>query len=131
MSGNTLEQVKSCLAEVLALKPSEIDDNASLIQDLGADSLDLVELMFVLERSFGVRLTQDDLRLTRQLGLSEDQIHVEEVLTPVARERLLELFPDAKELLVEGVTRRQLAALLTVRQVARNIDEKRQSVGAA
>jgi hypothetical protein len=80
--------------------------------------------MFVLERQFGVRLTQDDLRLTKQLGLAEEEIHDNEVLTPVARERLLQLFPNAGQLLVEGATRRQLAVLLTVRQVARSIEEK-------
>lgn len=124
MSGDTIDHVKQCLAEVLAINPGEIDEKASLIHDLGADSLDLVELMFVIERKFGVRLTQDDLRLTRQLGLSEEEIHVEEVVTPLARERLLELFPDAAHVLVEGVTRRQLAVLLTVRQVAASVDEK-------
>jgi acyl carrier protein len=124
MSGDTIERVKQCLGEVLALNPSDIGERASLINDLGADSLDLVELMFVLERQFGVRLTQDDLRLTRQLGLHEDEIHVEEVVTPLALERLRQLFPDATQLLVEGVTRRQLAVLLTVQQIAAAIDEK-------
>lgn len=124
MSVEILENVKQCLAEVLAVQPSSIDESASIVSDLGADSLDLVELMFVLERKFGVRLTQEDLRLTRQLGLTEEEIHVAEVVTPLARERLRELFPGANELLVEGVTRRQLAVLLTVRQVAVTIEGK-------
>jgi acyl carrier protein len=124
MQANTIERVKSCISEVLAVKASEVGEDASLIGDLGADSLDLVELMFLLERQFGVRLAQDDLRLTKQLGLSEEEIHSNEVVTPVARERLLQLFPNAGQLLVEGVTRRQLAVLLTVRQVARAIEEK-------
>jgi acyl carrier protein len=124
MTRETVETVKQCLGEVLAIEPSTISDGASLINDLGADSLDLVELMFVLERKFGVRLTQDDMRLTRQLGLKEEEIHVDEVVTPIARERLLQLFPDAKELLVEGVTRRQLSVLLTVNQIALTVQGK-------
>jgi len=124
MSGETLENVKQCLAEVLAVKPCDIDENASLINDLGADSLDLVELMFVLERKFGVRLTQDDLRLTRQLQLSEAEIHTEEVVTPLALERLRLLFPEASKILVDGVTRKQLSVLLTVKHVALSIDDK-------
>lgn len=124
MQEDTLLRVKSCLSEVLAIDPSKIDDRSSLIGDLGADSLDLVELMFVLERQFGVRLTQDDLRLTRQLGLAEDEIHKDEVLTPLALERLRELFPDSHAVLVEGVNRRQLASLLTVRHVAASIESK-------
>lgn len=121
---DTIERVKSCLAEVLALDSATISADASLIDDLGADSLDLVELMFVLERGFGVRLTQDDLRLTRQLGLSDEEIHENEVLTPLAIERLRERFPDSAALLVPGVTRHQLAALLTARQIAASIDAK-------
>jgi len=124
MSTETLGQVKQCLAEVLAVASGDVADDDSLINDLGADSLDLVELMFVLERKFGVRLTQEDLRLTRQLGLAEEQIHVEEIVTQLALDRLRELFPGATQLLVPGVTRRELAVLLTVRQVAASIDDK-------
>lgn len=124
MQQDTLSRVKSSLSEVLALDPSKIGDGSSLIGDLGADSLDLVELMFVLERQFGVRLTQDDLRLTRQLGLSEEAIHQNEVLTPLALAKLRELFPDSHDVLVEGVNRRQLASLLTVRHVAASIESK-------
>jgi acyl carrier protein len=124
MKEDTLRRVKLSLSEVLALDPSKIEDGSSLVDDLGADSLDLVELMFVLERQFGVRLTQDDLRLTRQLGLTEEQIHKDEVLTPLAIERLRELFPDSLSVLVEGVSRRQLASLLTVRHVAASIESK-------
>jgi acyl carrier protein len=124
MQEDTLQRVKLGLSEVLALDPAKIDDRASLMTDLGADSLDLVELMFVLERQFGVRLTQEDLRLTRQLGLSEEEIHKDEILTPLALEKLRELFPESQQLLVDGVTRRQLAALLTVQQVASSIDAK-------
>jgi len=124
MHDDTLARVKSCLAEVLALDPGSIGADASIINDLGADSLDLVELMFLLERQFGARLTQDDLRLPRQLGLTEEEIHLNEVLTRLALQRLRERFPASAALLVEGMTRRQLAILLTPRQVAVSIEAK-------
>lgn len=124
MSSSTLDRINKCLAEVLALDPSTIRPNSSLMNELGADSLDLVELMFVLEQEFGVRLTQEDLRLTHQLGLAESEIHREEVLTPLALERLREKFPETPELFVEGLTRRHLGVLLNPLQIAQSIEAK-------
>ena len=59
-----------------------------------------------------------------QLELPEDEIHQDEVLTPQALALLRERFPGARELLHEGITRRHLAALLTVSEVARSVESK-------
>lgn len=117
-------RVARCVAEVLALEPGEIRPESRLMDELGADSLDLVELMYLLEQEFDVTLSRDDMSLTAQLGLAEEQIHEQERLTPLALERLRERFPWARELLVEGITRRHLGALVTVETFARAIARK-------
>jgi acyl carrier protein len=124
MSENTIDRVARCVTEVLALEPGKVQPGSRLMQDLGADSLDLVELMYVMEQEFDLVLGKEDLSLTAQLGLAEDEIHDHEALTPAALERLRARFPWAHELFVPGLTRKHLAALLTVEEVARAIDRK-------
>lgn len=123
MNNDTFERVRKCLAEVLALDPTTIAPESKLIADLGAESLDLVELMYLLEQEFSIRLEQEDLSLSAQLGLPEDEIHVNEVLTPRALELLQERYP-AEEWLKPGVTRGKLANLLTVAEVAKSLEKK-------
>ncbi len=109
------------VAEVLALSPAQVKPESRLMTDLGADSLDLVELMFLLEQEFGIRLTREDLSLSAQLGLPEEELRTGEVLTPRALELLRARFPHASDVLHEGATRRELAALLTVEEIARSV----------
>ena len=119
-----VERIKTCVAEVLAVDPGDIGTQSRLIDDLGADSLDLVELMYLMEQAFGLRLSKNDLSLSAQLGMSEEEVHVDEVLTTKALELLRRRFAHAADLLVEGVTRNQLASLLTVEEIARVIEKK-------
>lgn len=109
------------VAEVLARSPAEVRPESRLMTDLAADSLDLVELMFLLEQEFGIRLTREDLSLSAQLGLPEEELRTGEVLTARAVELLRARFPAATDVLHEGVTRRELAALLTVEEIARSV----------
>jgi len=119
--------VRRCVGEVLAVDPAGITAQSHLVDDLGADSLDLVELMYMLEQELQIRLGERDISLSAQLGLSEDEIHHNEVLTPKALELLRERFPNARDILKDGITRRHLAALLTVEEVARMLQRKLES----
>lgn len=124
MDQEIIDRVRGCIAEVLALDVEEVEATSSLITDLGAESLDLVELMYLLENEFRIRLSRSDVSISAQLGLPEEEVHHEEVLTPKALELLRARFPDAQELLQEGATLRQLAELLTVAEIARAVSVK-------
>ena len=127
MKEDTVRRVAKGISEVLALDPDEIQANSRLIDDLAADSLDLVELMYLLEQEFGIRLDKDDLSLSAQLGIPEEQIHHDEELTEIALGLLRERFPYARDRLVAGITRRDLAFLLTVSEIATAVARKSQT----
>lgn len=124
MVEDTIERVRRCVAEVLALDVGEVAAESRLITDLGAESLDLVELMYLLENEFEIRLSRSDVSISAQLGLPEEEVHTDEVLTLRALELLRERFPDAGAVLREGATLRHLAALLTVAEIVRAVDAK-------
>ena len=54
------EKVKELIVEKLSVEPADVTLNASFIDDLGADSLDLVELMTALEETFDAEIPDDD-----------------------------------------------------------------------
>lgn len=54
------EKVKSIIAEQLGVKIEEVKPEASFIDDLGADSLDTVELIMALEEEFNVEIPDED-----------------------------------------------------------------------
>ena len=54
------EQVKNIVVEQLGVSVGEVVPEASFVDDLGADSLDLVELVMVLEEEFGKEIPDED-----------------------------------------------------------------------
>ncbi len=54
------EKVQAMLADALGLSASEIKPESRIIEDLGADSLDVVELLSRLEDEYGVTISDDD-----------------------------------------------------------------------
>lgn len=54
------KKVKEAVAEQLSLNAEEINVGASFVDDLGADSLDLVELVMAFENEFGITIPDED-----------------------------------------------------------------------
>jgi acyl carrier protein len=54
------ESVKKIIIDQLSVSPEEVKPEASFIEDLGADSLDLTELIMAMEEEFGIEIDDDD-----------------------------------------------------------------------
>jgi len=57
---DVLEKVRKIIVDQLGVEESEVTPEASFIDDLGADSLDIVELIMALEEEFGVEIPDED-----------------------------------------------------------------------
>ena len=55
----TVEKVKQIIAEQLGVEEAEVTPSASFVDDLGADSLDTVELVMALEENFDIEIPDD------------------------------------------------------------------------
>ena len=60
MASSTEEKVKQIIVEQLGVDESEVTPTASFIDDLGADSLDTVELVMALEEHFDIQIPDED-----------------------------------------------------------------------
>ena len=57
---STFEKVRDVVVEQLGVKESEVKPEARFVEDLGADSLDTVELAMAIEEEFGIEISDDD-----------------------------------------------------------------------
>ncbi|MGB9642559.1 MAG: acyl carrier protein [Candidatus Ratteibacteria bacterium] len=62
------KKVKEIVMEKLQVEASAVVDNASFVDDLGADSLDTVELVMDFEEKFGVEIPDEDAEKIRTVG---------------------------------------------------------------
>jgi len=62
------EKVKDIIVEQLGVNPEQVTPQASFIEDLGADSLDIVELVMAFEEEFGVEVPDEDAEKLQTVG---------------------------------------------------------------
>lgn len=62
------EKVKQIIVEELGVDEPEVTANARFIEDLGADSLDTVELVMAFEEEFGIDVPDDDAEKLQSVG---------------------------------------------------------------
>jgi acyl carrier protein len=62
------DKVKDIIVKQLGVNIDEVTEDASFIDDLGADSLDTVELVMELEKEFGIEIPDDDANNIRSVG---------------------------------------------------------------
>ena len=65
---DTAERVKKIVVEHLNVDADKVTDNASFIEDLGADSLDTVELVMAFEEEFGIEIPDDAAEKIQTVG---------------------------------------------------------------
>jgi acyl carrier protein len=68
------ERVKSIIVDQLGVDAEEVQPEASFVEDLGADSLDTVELIMAFEEEFGVEISDDEAEKIRKVRDAVDYI---------------------------------------------------------
>ncbi len=68
MSSSLADKVKEIVVKQLGVSPEQVTESAKFIDDLGADSLDLVELVMALEEEFGAEIPDQDAEKLTTVG---------------------------------------------------------------
>ena len=68
MSESIEAQVREIIINELGVEPEKVTDDAAFVEDLGADSLDTVELVMAFEEEFGIDIPDEDAEKMRTVG---------------------------------------------------------------
>jgi acyl carrier protein len=122
-------RVKRAIEDTLALEPeraAKVTLQTNLVDELGAESLDFLDLLFRLEDEFGIVLPQREFQDADRLGLSEQDLAAPDgTLTPQAIERLRALLPEADpRRLAPGLKKNQIVKCLTVQSFVNLVKRK-------
>jgi acyl carrier protein len=123
-----IREIESTLRELLLPvfgldSVDEIRPDHSLVYDLGAESLDFVEIMYVIERNFGIVLKTREIILGGS-KLTEDSIFEDGVLTDEGVALIRKQFPNHTNEIKAGLTKVGMYSLITVRDMAAIIKAK-------
>lgn len=122
------EKVKESVVEALGVDDDEVTPDAVLFDDLGAESLDLLDIVFRLEKEFSIKIPrggiQADALSAEGENLKEEDLVVDGVLTPLGIEKLKVAMPEVDpSRITEGFRVDDIATLFTV-QTFVNITKK-------
>lgn len=81
-------KVRGIIAEVLVIDEEEIQLNSRLIGDLGAESIDFLDLVFQLEKEFKIKIPRGQLEKNARGDLAEDEFEKGGTLTPAGLQAL-------------------------------------------
>ena len=102
----------------------ELPVNASLISDIGADSLDFVEIIYLIEKEFGIALKPGEI-VSGGAKIDTDNFFVEGRLTASGLAALQNHVPDNADRFEEGMTKIDLFRSITVSDLANTIAQRK------
>lgn len=73
-AGNTYDRLKKIVVEQLGVDEVDVKPEASFVDDLNADSLDLVELIMSLEEEFGMEISDEEAEKIKTVGDAQEYI---------------------------------------------------------
>jgi acyl carrier protein len=68
VSDSLVEKIRGLVSEQLGVDPAVLNTEANILEDLGADSLDVVELVMAIEEAFDIEIPDEDAEAIRTLG---------------------------------------------------------------
>lgn len=122
--------VHQAVAEALALDDDEVTTDATLMDELGAESIDLLDILFRLEKGVGVKIQAADLSTYVQGGIPDEEFGDEnEIITEKGLNHLKSVMPQIDADALAGSLRAdQVMDLFTVDNLVDMVVERQQAV---
>lgn len=106
--------VRAIVAESLAMHVDQVSPTVSLIEELGAESLDFLDIVFKLERAYDIQITRGELERAARGDMSDEEFAPGGVISEAGLARLRELMPEAAAHIKPGLHPAQILSLFTV-----------------
>lgn len=128
-----LTVVRDAVAEALGLEAEDVTAEATLLDELGAESIDLLDILFRIARASGVKITVSDIGDLLQGGIPDEEFGDEnEVVNDTGLSHLEKVLPQFdRTRLAEPLTADGVLALFTVRNLVDLLTERAAAARAA
>jgi acyl carrier protein len=111
------EKVRECIVEALGVDEEDVAPSATLFDDLGAESLDLLDIVFRLEKTFGIKIPRSGIQqdILSAEGIKEEDVLIDGAFTALGAQKLRERMPEIdKDRIYEGFRVDDIPTLFTV-----------------
>jgi len=128
----TISAVQEAVVGALGVSEDEAAPDATLMDDLGAESIDLLDILFRIERSTGVKIQASDLAEYIQGGIPDDEFSDEnEIISEKGLEQLKKVMPQINEDELRGTLHAEnVIKLFTVQNLADMVEQRGGSAGS-
>ena len=99
------------------------------MDELGAESLDFLDIVFKLEQTFHIQITRGEMERAARGDMSEDEFAPGGVLSEAGLARLRELMPEARDRIGPGLRPREILGLFSVQTFANIVRAKQGTAG--
>jgi acyl carrier protein len=120
------QKVCELVAKSLARDPAEVKLANCLMEDLGAESLDFLDIVFELERAFNIQITRGEMERAARGDMSEEEFAPNGTISEVGLRRLRELMPEVSHRIHAGLRPAQILSLFTVQTFVNLVSAKQQ-----
>lgn len=119
------QKVFQIIADALYVEPEEVKADSNLMNDLGAESIDFLDIIFRLEKEFDVKIPRGEIENRAKGTLTDDEFAVDGMLTDVGLERLREVMPEIPgDQFKSGLFVRDIASLFNAQTFVRMVQEQ-------
>jgi acyl carrier protein len=112
------------VAEALG-RDVEVRVTSNLMNDLGAESLDFLDIVFKLEQTFGIQITRGEMERAARGDMSDEEFAPGGVISEAGLQRLRELMPEAADRIQPGLRPMQILSLFSVQTFVNIVNTKR------
>ena len=119
------ESVRTIVAESLGRKLEEVQLGSILMDDLGAESLDFLDIVFCIEREFEIEITRGEMERASRGEMSPDEFAPGGVISEAGLARLRTLMPEAADRIQPGLRPSTILSLFSVQTFANMVIGKR------
>jgi len=119
------ETIRTVIADALYVEKDDVNRDTNLIRDLGAESIDFLDIMFRLEKEFGIKIPRGEIERRTRGDMSDEEFAENGCLTPKALARLKDVMPEvSSDALVPGLMVRDIPRLMTAASFERIVLEQ-------
>lgn len=123
--------VRGVIAESLAITIDKVDPQQSLIEGMGAESLDFLDIVFKLERLYNIQITRGELESAARGSMTDEEFAPNGIISEIGLSRLRELMPEAADRIVSGLRPAHILSLFSVQTLVRLVQNKQAQARAA